>query len=290
MKQNVNLVKKSGKSLFLIIILILIIFVAMSSYTIIPGGYQGIIFSKISGIKDVTLSEGFHFKTPIVDEVVKIEVRTKKIEQNTISTSLDQQIVETTYALTYRVNKEQAGILYREVGLDFENRIIVPALQGSIKTVMAQYAASDLIRKRDEVAIKIKEIIAEKLKESYLTVVGFELTDIDFSEKYDLAIEAKVQAEQEALKAKNELERIKIEAEQKIIQAEASKQQTILEAEAQAQAIELRAQADAKAIEILQEQLDNSPDYLEFKKIEKWDGVLPSTYAGTEDVFMTIGK
>jgi regulator of protease activity HflC (stomatin/prohibitin superfamily) len=153
---------------------------------------------------------------------------------------------------------------------------------------MAQYAAADLIQKRDEVSAKIQELVGEKLKNSYLTVVGFELTDIDFSDTYDIAIEAKVQAEQEALKAKNELERIKIEAEQKIVRAEADKQQKILEAEAKAKTIELTAEADAKAIAIIQEQLDNSPDYLDFKRIEKWDGILPTTYAGESDVLLTI--
>ncbi len=289
MKEGVNkakrVVSKITGSTFLIIIAVVLV---LSSYTIIPGGYQGVIFSKISGIQDVTLGEGFHFKKPFIDQIVKIEVRTKKIEENTVSTSQDQQIVQTTYALNYRVNKDQASKLYQEIGLDYENRIIVPALKGAIKTVMAQYVAADLIQKRDEVSIKIEELIRDKLKDQYLSVERFELTEIDFSDTYDLAIEAKVQAEQEALKAKNELERIKIEAEQKIVRAEADKAQRILEAEANAEAIELEANAQAKAIAVINVQLQSSPDYLEYKRIDKWNGILPNVVAGDGDVLLTV--
>jgi regulator of protease activity HflC (stomatin/prohibitin superfamily) len=267
--------------LFLFIIL-------LGSFTIIGGGERGVVFSKSSGVQDGVLSEGFHFKKPIIDEIIKFEVRTTKYELTTESSSFDQQIVKVTVVLNYNLNPESVNNIYQDVGKDYVNRIIKPALEGSVKSAMAKFKAEELIQKRSEVTLAIKDDFMEKIDQKYIIVTDLNMVNVDFSEAYDLAIEQKVTAEQEALRAKNELEKTKIEKEQSIVRAEAEKQRVILEAEAKSQSVLINAEAEAKAILLIQEEISKSPDYIGYLKITKWNGVLPATLVGEQDVMVAL--
>jgi regulator of protease activity HflC (stomatin/prohibitin superfamily) len=260
-------------------VIVILLLISFNSFTIIGGGERGVIFSKIDGIKDNVLGEGLNFKTPFFDKIIRFEVRTKKYDLITASTSADQQIVQANVVLNYRLNPVTVNKLYQEVGKDFENRIIRPALEGSIKTAMAKFKAENLIKEREKVMIEVSNILKDKIKENHIIVEDINIIDLDFSEKYDAAIEAKVEAEQQAKKAENDLARIKIEAEQKVVRAEAEKKRNILEAE-----------GEAEAIKIKQEALQQSAEVLEYKWIETWDGKLPTYYGGSEELLLTMDQ
>lgn len=280
--------EKDIKLMFGSIALVVLIVTLFASFTIVDAGHRGVIFSKTSGIKDVVLDEGFHFITPFIDSVVDIEVRTKKVSIETGSTSLDQQLVDTIGTLNYHVSQEQANKLYQEVGLDYVNRIIAPALEGTIKSVMAKYPAVDLTRKRQEVSVLIRDELSVKLRSSYIVVDAFELNDIDFSDSFNLAIEAAVTAEKEVEQEQNNLAKDKVSKERTIVNAEAQKEQKILDAQGQAEAILIKAQSEAKAIALVQEKLDSSPEYIEYLRVTRWDGVLPKTLMGESDVLLSV--
>lgn len=282
--------KNEIKSLFYFVIGILIAVNIYLSFTIIPGGERGVVFSKTTGVQGYVFDEGFHFKKPIIDEVIKFEVRTTKTEMTTASTSQDQQIVTAVVALNYHLNPETVNKLYQEVGTDYIQRIINPALEGSIKTGMAQFKAEELIRQRELVVFKITEILKQKLEDKHIIVDNVNLINVDFSEKYDAAIESKVEAEQQAKKAENDLQRIKIEKEQIIVRAEAEKQKSILNAQAQAESILIQAQAEAEAIKVKQEALKQSREVLDYKWIETWDGKLPHYYGGNANLLLSMNK
>src|SRR5690606_1572799 len=149
--------------------------------------------------------------------------------------------------------------LYQNVGLDYKNRIVDPAISESLKAVTAQYTAEDLISKRSEVSAKVKETLMAKLGQYNMVLDEINITEFKFSEEFDRAIEQKQIAEQQALKAKLDLERVKVEKEQEITRAEA-----------QAEALRLQKQ------EVTPELIQLRQIEAQLKAIEKWDGRLPS--------------
>ena len=115
----------------------------------------------------------------------------------------------------------------------------------------------------------MKEFLRENLKRSYLVVDDFNIVNFQFSEQFTVAIEAKVTAEQQALKAERDLQRIKVEAQQIEAAAVGIKNQKIEEAT-----------GEAEAIRLIEEQLSRSPQYIEWLKITRWNGILPQVTGG----------
>ena len=193
-----------------------------------------------------------------------MNTKTQKVEALCAAASRDLQTISTTIVVNYRVSDTYAPTLYKTVGYGYQDIIIVPAIQESVKAVTAQYSAEELITKRQLVSTGISEKLSEKISSYGLIIEVFNITDLSFSESFNAAIEAKQTAQQEALKAEQDLNRIRIEAEQ-----------TVVNAEAEADAMKARADAEAYSIEIIQNQLAQSEAYLEYQKIEKWNGQLP---------------
>ncbi len=244
---------------------ILIIALLFTVYTI-PAGYRGVVltFGKPS---QVISDEGLNFKVPFAQSVKKIEVRTQKIESDADSTSRDLQDVQATIALNYHVIPSEVNTLYQELGEGYRERVVDPAIQESIKSVMAQYTAEELVTKRPQVRQDIEVALSEKLLNYHVHIDSFNIVNFQFSEEYDKAIEEKVVAEQKKLKAQRDLERIQIEAEQVKTQADAE----AYSLQKKSQAIKDSPQlVDLKNIEVKEKALA-----IQQMAIEKWDGILP---------------
>jgi len=204
-----------------------------------------------------------------------MEVRTQKLVESTTSASKDLQNVATEVALNYRLNPDTVPILYKELGLDYSNRVIVPTIQESVKQVTARYNAEELITKRDQVKSEIEDQIEARLTPYNIVSDTISITDFQFSDQFVQAVEAKVQAEQRALQAQNELRRIQIEAQQTEARALGEQKANIASAEGQRQANILRAQGESEAVRIIDAQLRNSTEYLDWLQSQRWDGQLP---------------
>ena len=201
------------------IIALMINITLFASITTVGTGHVG-IKTRFGKVQDDVIQEGLNLKVPFIESIVKIDCKTKKIETSSESSTKDMQTVTTTVAVNYNVNKETANTLYKEVGLDYENIIINPAILESIKSAMAQYTAEELITKRAEVSNKIQETLEEKITKRGFAVTEFNLTNIDFSAEYDKAIEAKAVKQQEVVAAQAELEKQKIQNEKEVSIAE----------------------------------------------------------------------
>ena len=190
----------------------------------------------------------------------------------TTSSSKDLQEVRSEIALNYHLEPSEVGNLYKDIGLNWEDRIIDPAVRETMKAVAAQYTAEQLITKRDTVSNTIRDLLGEALKKYGLTVDEVSITDFSFSKEFDRAIESKQTAEQMALKAQRDLDRIKIEAEQKIAAAQA-----------EAEALRLQKQVVSKELIELRK--------IEVQKIavDKWNGVLPQV-TGNATPFINLKK
>ncbi len=250
---------------FVVIALIVIGVITAASVQIVDAGHRGVLlhFNAV----DLTippLDEGLHFVVPFADSVVNMEVRTLLFVKGTSSASKDLQTVTTEVTVNYVPNPETVHILYKEVGLNYQNRIIAPAVEEVVKQVTANYNAEELITKRPLVKSDIETEITTRLNVFNIETQVISITDFQFSQLFSSAIESKVEAEQKALKAENDLRRIQVEA---------------LQAEARSQGIAkgniAQANGEAEAIRIINAALANNPAYLDWLKTQAWDGRLP---------------
>ncbi len=251
--------------LIAILILIIIGVVASASVKIVDAGNRGILLHwSAVDLSAPPLDEGIHFLIPFQDDIVQMEVRTLKYDKDTRSASKDLQSVETTVTVNYHPDKERVHVLFKEIGLDYENRVIQPAIEETVKQVTANYNAEELITKRPLVKADIEGAIRDRLNQFDIITEVISITDFEFSALFNKAIESKVEAEQNALRAENDLRRIEVEAKQHEAQAEGLAAANIAEA-----------RGEAAAIAIINKALAENPNYFEWLKIQAWDGKLP---------------
>lgn len=249
-----------------VILFALVVFVLLNSIVIVGSGKSGVVVT-LGAVRDEILTEGIHFKIPFVQKVIEIDNRTKKIQVDASAASKDLQTVTCEVAVNYKVINSFSSSIYKNVGRDYEDIIIAPAIQESIKAVTAQFTAEELITQRQIVSDKIKEILAAKIGSYGMSVEVFNIVDFNFSAEFNAAVEAKQTAEQNALKAQQDLARIEIEAKQKVVQA----------------------QAEAESIRLIQDTLSSSPEYIDYIKWNKWDGVLPVYLGGDGATILDVG-
>jgi prohibitin 2 len=263
-----------------IIGIVILLFVVSASVNIVDAGYRGVLLHFGAVDTTVALDEGIHFVVPFRDDVLQMEVRTKKIVENAVSASKDLQDVSTQVALNYHLDPNNVQNVYQELGFDYANRVIIPAIQESVKQVTARFNAEELITKRETVKNQIEEQIKARLAAYNIIVDAISITEFQFSEQFRKAIEAKVAAQQRALQAQNELRRIEIEAQQAEAKAVGEQKANIARAEGVRQSNVLQAEGESQAINIIDEQLRSSPTYLEWLKTQRWDGKLPLVTGG----------
>ncbi len=256
----------AAKGVAIVIIVLIVVGVAVfASVKIVDSGHRGVLLHwNAVDVSNPPLDEGLHFVVPFQDEVVNIEVRTLKYEKNSRSASKDLQTVETTVTVNYHPDKESIHRLYKNLGLDYENRVIQPAIEETVKQVTANYNAEELITKRPLVKQDIETSIRERLNQFEMVTEVISITDFEFSPLFSQAIEAKVEAEQKALKAENDLRRIEVEARQREANAVGLANANIAEAK-----------GEAEAIAIINDALATNPNYIEWLKTKAWDGKLP---------------
>lgn len=248
-----------------IIALVAIGLVAYSAVQIVDAGHRGVLLHWNAVDTTVPpLTEGLHFVMPFADSVVQMEIRTLKYVKSTTSASKDLQTVSTAVTVNYHPSPDSVHYLYQRVGLEYENRIIQPAVEEVVKQVTANYNAEELITKRPLVKADIEREITDRLADFNIETEVISITDFQFSTLFAAAIEAKVEAEQKALKAENDLLRIEVEA-----------RQIEQQAQGEANANIARANGEAEAIEIINDALAQNPGYLEWLKTQAWDGKLP---------------
>jgi prohibitin 2 len=244
---------------------IIIAALAAASVQIVESGNRGVLLHWSAVDTSVPpLQEGLHFVMPFQDKVINMEVRTLKFVKATSGASRDLQTVSTEVTVNYRASPNSVHILYQEVGLDYESRIIQPAVEEVVKQITAKYNAEELITKRPLVKADIETEITARLAPYNISTDALSITDFQFSPLFSQAIESKVEAEQKALKAENDLRRIEVEARQQEQQAKGIAAANVAEAS-----------GEAEAIKIINEALAQNPYYLEWLKVQAWDGKLP---------------
>lgn len=251
-KQQVKTIKKS---IIGVIIFILLLIGLFGSFRTINSGEVGIRV-RFGKVVTAQMNEGVNFKIPLIEKIVKMNIQVQKVEVTTESSSKDLQLVNMQLAVNYRVDGTKATELYKNVGTKYEEVVLQPAIQESIKAVTSRYTAEELITKRNEVSTECMKELDAKVNKYGLVIDNFNITNFNFSAEFNKAIEEKQIAEQKVLTARQELEKSKVEAERKVVEAEAEK----------------------KANEMKQQSLTDN--VIKEKFIEKWNGQLPTVTGG----------
>ena len=253
-------VKQAGKRVGIVFVAMAVFFflIVLNPFVKIDAGERGVLLNFGAVQKDV-LGEGLHLLIPVMQRVVKMDVKIQKSETRSEAASKDLQDIKSVIALNYHIVPDKANWVYQNIGVAFKERVIDPTVQEAVKAVTAKYTALQLIGERETVSTAIKDALSEKLAGYNMFVDGFSVIDFSFSKKFTDAIEAKQEAEQLALKAQRDLERVKIEAEQKVAQAKAEAESLRLQkGQITVEMIELR------KIEAMRE------------AISKWNGTVPN--------------
>lgn len=231
------------------IMALLVLSFSSSCFSVVETGERGVVLRL--GKYSETLEEGLNIKFPLIDRVVKLPVRDTKYAAKLEVSSSDMQTISVEESLVYALNTKDVGSIYQKYGNKYEEILIKPTLAEITNSVIAAYPIEQFVEKRSEISDKINQRFTEKVKDSGIIVKSLSLTNHDFSDEYNKAIEAKKVAEQGALKAKYDLERVTLEAE-----------------------AQLKKQKSLNSM-VLQE-----------KAIDKWDGKMPQYFSGKELPFI----
>jgi prohibitin 2 len=252
-----------------IVTFIIIIIVMSESVVIVQAGHRGVVLY-VGAVENRVLGEGLHFIVPFAEQVIQLEVRTLKFQADASAASNDLQEVATTIALNYHINPSDANVIYQQLGADYSDRIIAPTIQESVKASVAKFNAEELITKRETAKGVIATAIRNTLSARDINVENVFITDFKFSEAFASQIEQKVVAFQKYLTEQNNLKSVQVIANQ-----------TVVQAQAQARANVARASGEGQAIKIITEQLRQSPQYLQWQSINRWNGQMPYSLGGT---------
>ena len=269
----------------------------------VPTGHTGIV-TTFGKVEDITYEAGVHFCAPW-QEVVNMDNRNQKSSVDLSCFSSDIQEVSVTYTINYQISKTNAQTIYKEIGISYYDIIIAPRIQEAVKSEFAKYTAEELLNMRSQLSGDIRSLLTEQLKAYNVVVIDASIEDLDFSDTFTDAVEAKQVAEQKSKQAKIEQEQKNMEAaaaaERAEIEAKAEAAVAKIAAEAeldvvkiQADAAEYAGQKDAAVIGQVRDILAKDPENLDnddlhtlmlYYYIEQWNGVLPETYFSNSDFY-----
>jgi regulator of protease activity HflC (stomatin/prohibitin superfamily) len=275
----------SGRPRFRIPSIVLVALLAFLIGFVIPtpGSVLHVVYAGHVGVKTVwgqvigdALVPGVYILNPISDRIFDIDVRVlphnfKEID----AASKEYQTVKLTGTMNYHIEPTRAPDLYQRVGVDFVEKVIDPAFADFVKEVVPQYAATDILGKRDEIRARAREALGKNIERYGVTVDDVYLSNITFSPDYQAAIERKQTAQQQ------------VEAERQILaQKSVQAQQAVVEAKGKADARVAAAEGDARANQLLTESL--SPQLIDYLRWTRWDGRLPQVTGGSSGTLISV--
>jgi regulator of protease activity HflC (stomatin/prohibitin superfamily) len=224
---------------------------------IVDTGHRG-IETRFGKVVSESLPEGFYWFNPFTSAIVEIDTRIQRQDGETDTYTRDVQQAAIKYTLNYRLQQDAAHLMYRDIGRDWEVKLIPQVVLGTLKEVVGKWDAVDLISNRDKAANTAFDQIRANLAERNVEVSRFEITDIAYTREFENSVEQKVIAQQKAIEEQNRTKQIEEQARQKV-----------LSAEAEAKSIQIRAQA-----------LERNAKLVEWEAVQKWNGVLPQYMLG----------
>lgn len=223
----------------------------------VDEGYRG-IETRFGKVEDKSLPPGLYFYNPISTSIFEMSVKEEKLVVKTSCFTKDTQTVHIEATVTYFPDPSTIHKIYSQFGNQWTEKVIEPAVLGTIKDAVGQYIADDLISKRELVKAKAEDEVKQALLTRKVNVTRLDITNLDFNDEYEKAVEKKVVATQHAAEAKN-----------KTVQVEEEAKQTVAKAKAEAESMRIRSQA-----------LSQNKSLVSYEAVQKWDGSLPKIILG----------
>ena len=268
-------------------IIFFVICIFFSTFVSVKTGHTGVV-TTFGHVEDYTFDAGVHVKAPW-QSVVEMDNRVQKATIELACFSSDIQEVNCKYTVNYQISKTNAQDIYRTVGTGYFETVITPNVQEAVKTIMAHYTAENLIGKRDILATEIEQLLGESLLKYNIEVVSTAIEDMDFTDAFTDAVEAKQVAAQNKLKAQTE-------QEQKTMEASQAAERQKIEANAAAEVAKIAAEADLEVQKINADAAEYTgrkeaakneaiaasltPELIDYMRILQWNGELPTTMLG----------
>ena len=281
---NTNQKKASPKTLKGLIVLGVIIVAVLILFTMctvqVPTGNTAII-TTFGKVEDYTLEAGFHFKSPF-QEIILMDNREQKTPFSTQAFSSDIQQVDIIGSINYAINKATAMTLFKEVGTDYFSKLVNPRMLENTKAVFSKYTAENLVSAREQLSIQIRDNLSKEMERYGISIISVSIENIDFTDAFTDAVEAKQVAAQRKLQAEIEQEQKTMEtqqqAERQKIDAEAKANVVKIDADAAAYSTRIKAEAEAEANRKIAESL--TQELINFTQVNQWNGQLPTYVSG----------
>ena len=269
---------------------------------VVDSGERG-VKTTFGKAQEEPLTPGLNWKWPLIQGITLYDVRVQKKQQQTKLFSSDVQETTVDYALNYNLDPNRVSEIYQKYGTkrQLEEVLLEPAIMAALKDTMGKYKAEEMIAKREQAAKEILERMQRDMKEAKepVFITDFTLKDVDFSDKFENAVEEKVVAAQKALTEQNIVEQLKAKKQQQIVTAEAEAEQMKIRAQAEAEKIKIQAKAEAdkvsvlataeaQAIEMRGQAIAKNPEVLRLEAITKWTGAVPNFVSGDNGKIIPI--
>lgn len=273
--------------------LIVVIILAFSMIKTVPTGYTGILTS-FGKVEPNTVSAGVHVIAPW-QKIVKLDNRTQKVSVETDTFSKDIQQVKVSLAVNFCIDQATAQELYKTVGVNYYESVVLPRILENVKAVVAEYSAENLVAKRGELSDEILTRLTDDAAAYGINIISISVEDIDFTDEFTDAVERKQVATQNKLAAETEQAQKTMEeqaaADRAVISAKAKAEQDVIAANAELEVTKIQAEAalyagekEAEMNKRIAESL--TPNLVKYYYIKQWEGVLPKTVLGEDNSFM----
>ena len=281
MNKNFSRTRRPSKALVIAVAAAVVLILLYSLCTArVPTGYTAIV-TTFGKVNKNTLEAGFHIKSPF-QKITLMDNREQKSSFYTEAFSSDIQQVDINGSINYAINKSTAMTLYREGGVDYFDKLIYPRMLEITKGVFSRYSAENLVAFRQVLSDEILSTLAAELEPYGINVISISIENIDFTDAFTDAVEAKQVAAQKKLQAEIEQSQKTMEAQQQAerqkIEAQAEADVARINADADAYAVKVRAEAEAEANRLVAQSL--TPELIELNMIKAWDGSLPAYVSG----------
>lgn len=253
------------KWLYLVFLMCVMVSASACGVEMVDTGHRG-VKTHYGKVMDESLEEGLYFYNPISQDLIEMDVRANRYDFPTQTYTKDVQQADIQANVTASLKKDAVHLMYRDYGWQWVEKIMAPAVEGALKTVIGKWDAVDLVSNREKARAEVETMLRESLRDKYVDVIKFEFVNIDYTPAFEKAVERKVVAIQSAIEEQNRTVQIKETAEQKVIAARA-----------EAESMRIRANA-----------LSQNKALVEYEAVQKWNGVMPQYVMGNSVPFVNL--